>query len=74
MDKRAVGRKAALLTGLGAVGIAIFAGVFWSDLAAQYYLRNLREQPASLEEALSSDSSLCPKYLNTSFSKTRSDG
>ena len=45
---RAVGRTAAVLAGLGAVGVGILAAVFWKDFAVQYHLWRLRRQSGYL--------------------------
>jgi hypothetical protein len=47
-----VGRNVATLAGLGAVGVAVLAGVFWEDVAFQYYLWRLQRYPAYLVEVV----------------------
>jgi hypothetical protein len=48
----AAGKNAAILAGLGAVGVAVLAGVFWEDIAVQYHLWRLQQYPAYLMEVV----------------------
>lgn len=52
MDKRATGRKVALVAGLGALGVLVGAAANWQNVAVQYYVYRMGREPDYLLELI----------------------
>ena len=70
MDKRAVGRNVALVTGLGVVAVVALGVVYWKEFWAQYYIFRLNREPGYFHEVIVLPKS-CPLPSLGSFPSPR---